>query len=109
MVEKENKNSEFKTLTMWERDYKTLFTEKFANRKKYEAPNFKKNLSYIPGTIQEILIKEGQTVKKGDPMFTLESMKMMNNVRVPLDGKVKKIYVSIGEKIPKNHLLVEFV
>jgi biotin carboxyl carrier protein len=107
MAEKE-KSQEFQTLPMWERDYKTLFTAKFANRKKYEAPDPKKVMSYIPGTIQEIKIKEGQTVKKGEPMLILESMKMLNIVRVPLDGEIKKISVTIGEKIPKNHLMVEF-
>lgn len=99
---------DFKTLSMWERDYKTLFTKKFANRKPYEAPNFKKAFSFIPGTIREIKMKEGQVVKKGEQMLLLESMKMLNIVRMPIDGKIKKIYVNIGEKIPKNHLMVEF-
>ncbi len=99
---------DFKILSMWERDYKTLFTKKFANRKPYKAPNFKMALSFIPGTVREINVKEGQVIKKGDQMFLLESMKMLNIVRTPVDGKIKKIYVQISEKIPKNHLMVEF-
>ncbi len=100
--------ADFKILNMWERDYKTLFTKKFANRKKYEAPDFKKALSFIPGVIQKIIIKEGQKVNKGEPMLVLESMKMLNIVLVPVDGKVKRICVSVGEKVPKGHLIVEF-
>ena len=100
--------ADFKTLSMWERDYKTLYTKKFTNRKKYKAPDLKRALSIIPGVIQKIIIKEGQNVKKGEPMLVIDSMKMLNIVLVPIDGKVKKIHVSIGEKVPKNYLIVEF-
>lgn len=99
---------DFKTFQMWEREYKTLYTKKFLERKPYKAPDPKMINSFIPGTIREIKVKEGQTVKKGEPMLILESMKMLNLVRVPIDGKIKKISVSIGETIPKNHLMVEF-
>ena len=109
MAEKNTKTPmDFKVLTMWERDYKTLYTKKFSNRKKYEAPNDKMALSYIPGLIQRLIIKEGQKVVKGEPMLILESMKMMNIVLVPINGKVKKIHVKVGEKVAKNHLMVEF-
>ena len=99
---------DFNTFTLWDRDYKTSFTKKFKERKKWEASDPKKVLSFIPGTVQKILAKPGQIVKKGDPMFILESMKMMNIIRVPLDAKVKAIHVKLGEKIPKNHLMIEF-
>jgi biotin carboxyl carrier protein len=108
MSENKINKEDFKSLHLWDADYKTTFTKKFENRKPYIAPDPKKVLSFIPGTIREILVKEGQVVKKGDPMFILESMKMMNIVRVPLDGKVKKTYVTIGEQIAKSHLLIEF-
>jgi biotin carboxyl carrier protein len=109
MAEKHTKTPmDFKVLTMWERDYKTLFTKKFLNRKKYEVPNHKMALSYIPGLIQRLIIKEGQKVVKGEPMLILESMKMLNIVLVPIDGKVKKIHVKVGEKVAKNYLMVEF-
>lgn len=103
-----SKFENLKTLTIWERDYKTNYTKKFETRKKYEAPDPNKAFSFIPGTIQEVIIKEGQKVKKGEPMLILESMKMMNIVRVPVDGMVKKIHIAKGEKIPKNHLMVVF-
>jgi pyruvate carboxylase len=109
MENKENeKPTEFKTLSIFDRDYQTLFTNKFKNRKPYVATDPLKVYSFLPGTIQKIIVKEGQQVKKGEQMLILESMKMMNLVRVPLDGKIKKIYVSPGEKISKDHLIVEF-
>jgi biotin carboxyl carrier protein len=97
-----------KTLNMWDREYKTSFNKKFTNRKPYVAPDPLKAFSYIPGVIRKISVKEGQIVKKADPMLVLESMKMMNIVKVPVDAKVKKIHVAIGENIPKNHLMIEF-
>jgi biotin carboxyl carrier protein len=102
------KKQGMQSLHLWDADYVTTFSKKFENRKPYEVPNPFKVLSFIPGTIQEIKIKEGQKVKKGEPMLVLESMKMMNLVRVPIDAKVKKIYIKQGERIPKNFLMVEF-
>ncbi len=109
-MDKKNTNiqGELKILKLVDRDYKTLFTKKFVNRKKYIAPDPKKMYSYIPGAIQKIFVKNGQKVKKGDSLLILESMKMLNIVRVPFEGKIKKINVVIGEKIPKDHLMVEF-
>jgi biotin carboxyl carrier protein len=98
---------ELQTLHLWDTDYKTTFTKKFENRKPYQIPNPYMIASFIPGTIREIKVKVGQKVVKGEPMLLLESMKMLNLVRVPIDGKVKKIYVTADEKIPKNHLMVE--
>ncbi len=108
MADNNTPKPELKTFTLWEREYKTLYTKKFEKRKKYEAVNPNKALSFIPGVIQKIHVKEGQKVKKGEPMLVLESMKMMNLVRVPVDGVVAKIYVTTGEKVPKNQLMVEF-
>lgn len=99
---------EFKILNLIDRGYKTLYTKKFINRKKYIAPNPKELISFIPGIIQKIVVKEGQNVTKGDSLLILESMKMMNIVKSPITGKVKKINVTIGEKIPKSYLMVEF-
>jgi biotin carboxyl carrier protein len=109
MAKKENEiPTEFKTLSIFDRDYQTLFTSKFENRKPYIANDPLKVYSFLPGTIQKIIIQEGQQVKKGEQMLILESMKMMNIVRVPIDGKVKTIHVKLGEKIPKDFLIVEF-
>lgn len=99
---------DYKVLSLWERDYKTLYTKKFSNRKKYEAPDPRNAFSFIPGVIQKIIVKVGQKVVEGEPMLVLESMKMLNIVLVPSDGIVKKINVTVGEKIPKNHIMVEF-
>jgi biotin carboxyl carrier protein len=87
--------------------YKTRISEKFANRKKYQPVDQRKILSFIPGTVLETLVKEGQKVKKGDVLMILEAMKMKNRLKSPVDGKVKKIHTSTGERVPKGTLLIE--
>lgn len=88
-------------------NYKTLLTEKYKNRKKWEEPDFKKIVSAIPGTVIKIHTEEGQEVKEGDLMMILEAMKMQNKMYFPMDGIVKKIYVTEEEKVPKGHLMIE--
>lgn len=48
----------------------------------------------MPGTILDILVTEGQTVKKGEIILILEAMKMENEITSPVDGVVSKIYTS---------------
>lgn len=44
-------------------------------------------------------VKEGQSVKKGDVLFIIESMKLMNEIQSEFDGTVKKILVTNGEAV----------
>ena len=48
----------------------------------------------MPGTILDILVTEGQTVKKGEIILILEAMKMENEIAAAVDGVVSKIYTS---------------
>ncbi|MCD4834264.1 MAG: biotin/lipoyl-binding protein [Bacteroidales bacterium] len=105
--EEEVSKVRFKTLVINDVKYKTLLTEKFKNREKWEEPNLKKILSQIPGTVIKVYVEEGQKVKEGDLMMVLEAMKMKNKIYFPIDGTVKKIYVTENEKVPKKHLMVE--
>ncbi len=61
----------------------------------------------IPGTILKILVKEGETVTAEQPVLILEAMKMNNRIQAERDGVVKKIHVKVGDKIPKNHIMME--
>lgn len=88
--------------------YATRLTKKFLNRKPYKRPDVRKLAAVIPGTIQKIMVSEGDEVKQGTPMLILEAMKMENLVLSPMDGIIKKIHVSKGELVPKEHLLLEF-
>ncbi len=45
--------------------YETTYNKKYLNRKVWEEPNFNLIKSYIPGTIIDVLVKEGQVLKSG--------------------------------------------
>ena len=50
-------------------------------------------------------MKEGDAVKEGDILCTIEAMKMMNEVRSPIDGIVKKVLASEGDLVEYNQVL----
>jgi len=82
-------------------EYKTQLTQKWVNRKKWEEPNPYLLTSHIPGTIMQIEVQEG------DVLLILQAMKMNNKLAAPFSGKIKKIYVNSGDKIPKGTLMIE--
>jgi len=65
-----------------------------------------KVVSPLPGSIIKVLVSEGQAVKKGDTLLTLESMKMENAVAADVDGTVTKIAVTAGQTVMQDDLLV---
>lgn len=87
--------------------YTTRLTSKFRNRVNWERPNEKIVKAVIPGTIQRIMVKEGDLVQSGQALLILEAMKMRNEVLAPLEGIVQAIHVTEGEQVPKSHVLVE--
>ena len=88
--------------------YQTRLTPKFRNRLNWQRPDERKVDAIIPGTIQSIMVREGDEVSQGTPMMILEAMKMRNEILSPLQGVIKKIYVSEGDMVPKAFLLLEF-
>ena len=88
--------------------YTTRLNSKFRNRETWRRPDVRKVVAVIPGTIQNIMVKEGAEVTQGTPLMILEAMKMENKVLSPIDGVIKKINVSKGEMVPKAHILLEF-
>ena len=87
--------------------YRTTYNKKFENRQKWDIPDPKKIISFIPGTVVKVYVKEGQEVKAGDNMLVLEAMKMKNKVVFSKEAVIKSIRVKEGEKIPKNHVMIE--
>ena len=62
--------------------------------------------SPLPGSVIKVLVSEGQTVKKGDTLLTLESMKMENAIMAEQDGTVKQIAVAAGQNVMQDDLLI---
>ena len=63
----------------------------------------------MPGLILEILVREGDEVKKGEKnFFVLEAMKMENAIKSPQDGTISAISTSVGDSVEKNNTIMVF-
>jgi biotin carboxyl carrier protein len=87
--------------------YQTRISKKFENRTPYMPVDPRIILSFIPGTVLDIMIKPGQKVSKGDELMILDAMKMQNKLKCIMDGKVKSIAVNKGDKVSKGTVLLE--
>lgn len=52
-----------------------------------------------PSPTEKPFVSVGDTVKKGDVLFIIESMKVMNEVQSEFDGVVKKVLVDSGDAV----------
>ena len=55
----------------------------------------------------EILIKEGDEIKKEDPLITVESDKASMDIPSPIDGIVTKILTKVGDTVKKGSPIIE--
>ncbi len=62
--------------------------------------------SPMPGIIIAVPVSVGDTVRHGDKVVILESMKMENELRAPCDGVISHIHVSPGASVEKDQPLV---
>ena len=60
----------------------------------------------LPGTIVEIKVAVGATVKRGDTVVILEAMKMENNIDAEREGKVVAINVNKGDTVMEGTVLL---
>jgi biotin carboxyl carrier protein len=61
----------------------------------------------MPGTIIEILVKEGQKVRQGQTLMVMEAMKMEHKIQSPKDGEVSLISNKVGQRVDMGAILVE--
>jgi biotin carboxyl carrier protein len=87
--------------------YQTRISSKFENRKPYQPADPRLILSFIPGTVLDILVEPGKNVTKGEDLMILDAMKMKNRLKCNMDGKVKSIMVKKGDNVSKGTVLLE--
>ena len=62
--------------------------------------------SPIQGTVVNVKVSAGATVKKGDVLVVVEAMKLENDVVSPYDGVVGDILVKKGDNITAKQTIV---
>ena len=62
----------------------------------------------LPGRICEVVVQVGQRVMAGDPVLTLEAMKLFHTLTAPLSGVVQAVHATVGDIVAHGQLLVEF-
>lgn len=62
--------------------------------------------SPMPGLVVAVSVEVGQTVKAGQTVLILESMKMQNELKAPRDGVIQAVHVTAGQSVEQNKVLV---
>jgi len=64
-------------------------------------------IASMPGQVTKVLVNEGDTVQRGQPLVVLEAMKMEIKIAAPHDGRVAKVLVQQGQRDDRDQSLVE--
>jgi len=56
--------------------------------------------------VVEVAVVPGQSVAQGDPLFTMEAMKMEHAVKTPLTGTVESVRVAAGQQAEQGIVAV---
>ena len=62
--------------------------------------------SAMQGMIVKLKVKVGDKVNEGDTVAVLEAMKMENDVKADRSGKITEIFISEGDTVEKDDLLM---
>ena len=54
----------------------------------------------------EVLVLEGQTLNKNDPLITIESDKSSVEIPSNFDGKIKTLKIKVGDKVSEGDLIL---
>ncbi len=54
----------------------------------------------------EVLVSEGQSLKKNDPLITIESDKSSVEIPSNFDGKIKTLKIKVGDKVSEGDLIL---
>ncbi len=72
-------------------------------------PNGRLISAHLPGSVWQVVVKEGDKVNAGDKVVVLESMKMETAITAPFAGRVEKILVAPGKVVDAGQALAVLV
>ena len=61
----------------------------------------------MPGVVTQLFVSESDEVTVDQPLLILEAMKMENEIRSPVSGRVLRVAVSAGTTVASGALLIE--
>ncbi|MDZ7926364.1 MAG: pyruvate carboxylase [Agrobacterium sp.] len=79
-----------------------------AVRRKAELGNGTHIGAPMPGVISRVFINQGQEIKAGDVLLSIEAMKMETALHAERDGKVAEVLVKPGDQIDAKDLLISY-
>lgn len=62
----------------------------------------------MPGKIIEIFAKPGEVIAAGKPLLIMEAMKMENEIRTPVEVKIREVMVKQGQAVETGQILMQF-
>ena len=84
---------------------KSLAPKDTVTKAKGDASDPLQAVAPMPGMITDLAVGVGTKVKAGDPIVTLEAMKMLTTVSAGTDGTVTEILVKKGDSVATDDLL----
>lgn len=61
----------------------------------------------MPGKVIKVSVAEKEAVRKNQTLAIVEAMKMENEIKSPIEGYVKKIFISAGDLVDSEKPLLE--
>jgi 3-methylcrotonyl-CoA carboxylase alpha subunit len=62
----------------------------------------------MPGKIVQVLVRPGESVKRGQPLAVLEAMKMEHTLAAPADALVATVDAAAGDQVGEGAVIVRF-
>jgi biotin carboxyl carrier protein len=78
-----------------------------SQRRKHATSGDNQLTATMPGQVIKVLVNEGDSVTRGQPLVLLEAMKMEIRVNAPADGHVSKVLVSAGQIVERGQVLID--
>ncbi len=60
----------------------------------------------MPGRVTRLLVEPGSPVRRGQPLLTIEAMKMEHTILAPADGRVERLRFAVGDMVEEGAELV---
>jgi pyruvate carboxylase len=97
-------NGETRNIEVHDRSLKITKVE----NAKAEASNPKQIGAPLQGLLSKIFVKKGETVKKNQPLFVIEAMKMESTITAPDDAEIKSVVLKEASMVNAEDLVLTF-